>query len=83
MSESDERRDDERDEAAPADDTPDWNTPEIGGGDDGDLPIAVRRVLASDRHLSQRRIFYRQSEAGEGTAEPAENEAENKGETPR
>lgn len=73
MSDSDERRDDERDEAAPADETPDWNTPDLGDDDD-ELPIAVRRVLASDQHLSERRVFYGQAGAEEAEAEPADDD---------
>ncbi len=77
MNDSDERRDDERDEAAPADETPDWNTPDLGDDDD-ELPIAVRRVLASDQHLSERRVFYGQAGAEEEEAEPVDDD-----ETPR
>ncbi len=65
MSDSDGRRDDERDEAAPADETPDWNTPDLG--DDDELPIAVRRVLATDRHLSERHVFYGRAGADDET----------------
>jgi hypothetical protein len=68
MSESDARRDDDQGEAAPADERADWNTPEIE--DDADkLPVAVQRVLASDQHLTERRVFYGQAEADEEEAE--------------
>jgi len=72
MSESDKRRDDERDE------TPEWNTPatEAAPASEGDaLPVAVRRVLASDRHLSQRRVFYGQAGADEDELESVDKKA--------
>jgi hypothetical protein len=70
MGDADGRRDDERDEAV--DGTPDWNTPEE---DEDELPVAVRRVLASDQHLSQRRVFYGQAGADEDEDEPADEDA--------
>jgi len=75
MSESDKRRDDEQG------DTPEWNIPEIEaapGGDGDELPVAVRRVLATDRHLRQRRAFFGQ--AGEAAPEP---KPPDEGELPR
>lgn len=75
MGGSDRRRDDERDE------TPEWNTPviEAAPADEGAaLPVAVRRVLASDRHLRQRRVFYGQAGTDEERSEPAGED-----ETPR
>ncbi len=76
MSESDERRDDERDEAAPANKHPDWNTPEIAPATGGaaELSVAARRVLASDQHLSQRRVFYGQAGADEDETEPTDED---------
>lgn len=78
MSESDERRDDERDEAAPVAEHPDWNTPEIetttGGDGSEQLSVAARRVLASDQHLSQRRVFYGQAGADEDETEPTDED---------
>jgi hypothetical protein len=71
MRASDERRDDERDEAPP------WNTPEIEAapGDGGDeLPLAARRVLATDRHLSQRGVFYGHAGSGEDAAQPTDED---------
>ena len=82
MGESDERRDDERRDDE-QEETPEWNTPEIEvatDDEDDELPIAVRRVLASDQHLSQRRVFYGQ--AGEDEDEEP-TEPENEDETPR
>lgn len=70
MGDPDGRRDDERDEAV--DDTPAWNTPEE---DEDEVPVAVRRVLASDRHLSQRRVFYGQAGADEDEDEPMDTDA--------
>jgi hypothetical protein len=72
MSESDKRRDDDQGAVAPVDGGADWNTPAIE--DDADeLPVAVRRVLATDQHLSQRRVFF-------GHAGADEDEPEGKGE---
>lgn len=80
MSESDERRDDERDAGALAGEEPEWNTPEDEPPPtaEADLPVAVRRVLATDQHLSQRRVFY-----GQAGADEEEPEAEDEDEAPR
>lgn len=62
MSESAEQpRDDERERATSVEEAPDWNTPASEAAPDSpiaDLSVAVRRVLAVDQHLSQRRVRY-------------------------
>lgn len=71
MGESDKRRDDE------AGRNPEWNTPAIEAaptGEGDELPIAVRRVLASDQHLSQRHVLSGQPELNEEAAVPAEED---------
>ena len=65
MDDSDKRRDDEQDE------TPEWNTPAAADDEAGELSVAVRRVLASDQHLSERRVFY--GRAGADEEEPDAN----------
>lgn len=70
MSRTEQQRcDDAPESAASTEEASAWNTPEpaaVPNGTTGELPVAVRRVLATDQHLTQRRVSYGEAEEEKG-----------------